>query len=35
MSRFNQIKNPSDNPQLEALYKEMLEHGIGVDDLRG
>ncbi len=31
MSRFNQIKNPSDNPQLEALYKEILEHGVGVD----
>ncbi len=28
MSRFNQIKDPSDNPDLEAAYKIALEMGM-------
>ena len=29
MSRFHQVRDPSDNPQLAALYKEIVEHGAG------
>lgn len=28
MSRFNQIKHPKDNPELEALYNTALEAGF-------
>ncbi len=31
MSRFNQIRDPSDNPKLGSLYKEIVEHGLGED----
>jgi uncharacterized peroxidase-related enzyme len=28
MSRFNQIKHPAGNPELEGLYKEIIELGF-------
>jgi uncharacterized peroxidase-related enzyme len=28
MSRFNQIKHPNGNPELEALYKAAIEAGL-------
>jgi len=28
MSRFEQVKDASGNPDLEALYKEMVEYGF-------
>lgn len=31
MSRFSQIRNPSHDPKLSSLYKEILEHGLGSD----
>ena len=33
MSRFKQIKDPSHNPELEAVYKEGLEAGfVGTEE---
>lgn len=29
MSRFEQIKDPSGEPKLEALYREILDQGFG------
>jgi uncharacterized peroxidase-related enzyme len=29
MSRFKQITDPSHNPELESLYKEIVAHGVG------
>ena len=31
MSRFQQVNDPADNPQLGALYKEIVDHGMGAD----
>lgn len=31
MSRFSQVRDSSDNPELGALYKEIVEHGLGAD----
>jgi uncharacterized peroxidase-related enzyme len=31
MSRFNQIRDVSANPQLGALYEEILGYGLGAD----
>ena len=31
MSRFHQVNDPADNPRLGALYKEIVEHGLGAD----
>ena len=31
MSRFNQIRDASHDPKLGAIYKEILEHGLGTD----
>jgi len=35
MSRFNQISDPSGNPKLERLYKDILDHGLGADSPGG
>ncbi|MEW5977832.1 MAG: peroxidase-related enzyme [Acidobacteriota bacterium] len=31
MSRFNQIRNASHDPQLSVLYQDILDHGLGGD----
>ena len=31
MSRFQQIQSPSNSPELEILYKEIVESGFGKD----
>lgn len=31
MSRFNQIRDPSDDPKLGSLYKEIIGYGLGAD----
>jgi len=31
MSRFTQVRDPSNDPKLGALYKEILGHGLGSD----
>ena len=32
MSRFRQVRDPSDDPQLLPLYKEIVGHGVGAAD---